>query len=149
MWEIWWVEWRAIHDAQFQSPLSTYTFVTKFLEDLSCLAMSNSREQKDQPKDLPATDVGSRSSASTSVWLPPIDLSAKLNADVGVSRCGRRGAPAVICRDRAVVFMGASTRVFDGLTYPPSLKAQACNEALALAEDLNLTQYVWLRVVLP
>ena len=34
--------------------------------------------------------------------------------------------------------MGASARVFEGLTDPPSLDAQACNEALALATDLKL-----------
>ena len=35
--------------------------------------------------------------------------------------------------------MGASAIVFDGLVDPPSLEAQACNEALALAMDLQLT----------
>ena len=33
--------------------------------------------------------------------------------------------------------MGASAIVFDGLVDPPSLEAQACNEALALAKDPN------------
>ena len=61
-----------------------------------------------------------------------------MNVDGGVSRNEARGAAAVICRDETRAFLGASAIVFDGLVDPPSLEAQACNEALALAKDLNL-----------
>ena len=47
MWAIWWVRRRAIHDNQFQSPLSTHVFIKKFLAELEMLPDRNSR-----PKDL-------------------------------------------------------------------------------------------------
>ena len=38
--------------------------------------------------------------------------------------------------------MGASAVIFDGLVEATRLEAQACNEALALAQDLNLSRMV-------
>ena len=96
------------------------------------------RDLHAKPKDLHVTAGNSRTRATSPGWLPPTDAKAKLNIDGGVSRSGRRGAAAVVCRDRAGAFLGASARVFEGLTDPPSLEAQSCNEALALAMDLNL-----------
>ena len=34
IWAIWWARRRAIHDEQFQSPMSTHLFIQKYLEDL-------------------------------------------------------------------------------------------------------------------
>ena len=34
MWAIWWARWRAIHDNQFQSPLTTMGFINNYLEEL-------------------------------------------------------------------------------------------------------------------
>ncbi|KAE8816740.1 hypothetical protein D1007_05763 [Hordeum vulgare] len=152
MWAIWWARRRAIHDGQYQSPLGTSVFITKFLEDLDCMSMNKSRLSRDlhvMPKHLHVTAERTRTRATRSVWLPPTDVDAKLNADGGMSRCGGRGFVAVIYRDRAGDLLGASGRVFDGLTDLPSLEAQACNEALALAADRNLNSISWLRIVLP
>ena len=59
--------------------------------------------------------------------------------DGGISRHGHVGAAAVICRDKEGLFLGASPLVFDGLNDAVALEAHACNEALALAMDLQLT----------
>ena len=140
MWAIWWARLRAIHDEQYQSPLSTSVFIKKFLVDLDCMAMYKSRlrDLHAKPKDLHVSAGNSRTRATSSGWLPPTDEEAKLNVDGGVSRSGRRGAASVVCHDRAGAFLGASARVFEGLMDPPLLEAQSCNEALALAMDLNL-----------
>uniref|UniRef100_A0A453L8H0 RNase H type-1 domain-containing protein n=1 Tax=Aegilops tauschii subsp. strangulata TaxID=200361 RepID=A0A453L8H0_AEGTS len=140
MWSIWWARRRAIHDDQYQSPLSTSVFITKFLGDLDLMAENKLRPTKVQhvmPKELHVTADNAATKATRPVWIPPTDFDVKINVDGGVS-CGRRGAAAVICRDKAGAFLGSSARVFEGLTDPPSLEAQACNEALALATDLNL-----------
>ena len=34
MWAIWWARRKAIHDNEFQSPLSTWCFITRYLQDL-------------------------------------------------------------------------------------------------------------------
>lgn len=37
MWAIWWARRRAIHDDQFQSPMSTFCFVNKYIQELESL----------------------------------------------------------------------------------------------------------------
>lgn len=74
MWAIWWVTRRAIHDDQYQSPLSTSGFITKFLEDLDSVALSKPRPPKElhvKPKDLHVTPGNARTRATRSLWLPP------------------------------------------------------------------------------
>ena len=34
MWAIWWARRKAIHDNEFQSPLSTFCFVNRYLDEL-------------------------------------------------------------------------------------------------------------------
>ena len=75
-------------------------------------------------------------------WLPPAETEVKINVDGGSSRSGNKGAAAAVCRDYNGTFLGASAVVFDGLSDPASLEAWACNEALALAQDLNLSRMV-------
>jgi hypothetical protein len=45
---------------------------------------------------------------------------------------------ATFCRDNNGLYLGASAVVFNGITDPATLETLACQEALALAEDLNL-----------
>ena len=47
-----------------------------------------------------------------------------------------------MCRDKEGNYLGSSAVAFDGLVDAPSLEAQACNEALALAQDLMLTHVI-------
>lgn len=48
------------------------------------------------------------------------------------------GFAAVVCRDEHGKFLGVSAVVISGLTDATSLQAIACNEGLALAQDLQL-----------
>ena len=49
MWAIWWARHRAIHDNQYQSPLSTHVFINNFLAELEMIP-----EKKAKPKGLNA-----------------------------------------------------------------------------------------------
>ena len=124
MWAIWWARRKAIHDDEFQSPLSTMCFVNRYLEDLQIATKREPMKHSDQ-----GTPRGRR-------WIPPGEDAVKINVDGAVSRSGRRGASAAICRDKHGCYIGSSAVVFDGLVEATSLEAQACNEALALAQDL-------------
>lgn len=52
------------------------------------------------------------------------------------------GASAAVCKDKDGQVPGSSAVVFDGLVDAPSLEAHACNEALALAKDLNISHVI-------
>ena len=113
----------------YQSPVTVYGFVQRRIADLEMI------------KDAP------RSSTSHAVirqpkWCPPPEGWVKLNVDGGVGKSRPRGAAAVVCRDAAGVYLGSSARILDGCTDPATLEALACNEALALAADLNLHRIV-------
>lgn len=130
MWAIWWARRRAIHDEEFQSPLSTMCFVNRYLQDLdiATVRVSTRNAQPVQPR--------------TQRWIPPGEDAVKINVDGALSRQRTLGASATVCRDKDGRYLGASAVVFDGLVDAPSLEAQACNEALALAQNLNLSHMV-------
>ena len=76
-------------------------------------------------------------------WQPPDDgACVKINVDGAISRRGTTGAAAAVCRDRFGNYLGASAIVLDGLVDAPSLEAHACNEALVLAMDLNVSHAI-------
>ena len=54
----------------------------------------------------------------------------------------RGGALAVICRDEAGAYLGASAITFEDLVDPEILEAMACLEALSLAVDLGCQRFV-------
>lgn len=61
-----------------------------------------------------------------------------MNVDGGLSRDGRKGARAAICRDEHRQYLGAFVIVMEGQTDPSCLEAAACNESFAFAQDLNI-----------
>ncbi|XP_073360565.1 uncharacterized protein [Aegilops tauschii subsp. strangulata] len=130
MWAIWWARRRAILDNEFQSPLSTMCFVNRYLQDLEIASKHNSILHTSEAKPR-----GRK-------WIPPGEDAAKMNVDGAISRSGKTGACAVICRDKEGSYIGASAVVFEGLVDAASLEAQACNEALALAQDLLLSHVI-------
>lgn len=134
MWAIWWARRRAIHDNQFQSPLSTHTFVNKFLAELEMIP-----EKRAHSRDLHATSgdqhVFSGRTNETPAqggWRPPECHDVKMNVDGGLSKTGERAASAVFCSDKSGNYLGASAVVFEGLFDPTILETHACNEALAV-----------------
>ena len=99
--------------------------------------------------ELEVANVGRTTTTSPAIqqnpsrWRPPDDdACVKINVDGAVSRSGRTGACAAICRDKEGNYIGASAVVFEGLVHAASLEAQACNEALALAQDLHLSHVI-------
>ena len=103
------------------------SFINRYLQDLETTAAS-----------LPKAYGGALQRRVRRGWLPPAETEVKINVDGGLSRSGNKGAAAAICRDCNETFLGASAVVFDGLSDPASLEAWACNEALALAQDLHV-----------
>lgn len=130
LWAIWWAKRKAIHEKEFQSPMSTYKFIQSFLEDLDMAQLAGRRPVRPQQQPHMVKWKGE--------WIPPESGCVKINVDGGLSRAGDRGVVSAICRDELGNFLGASAVVLDGLIDPPSLEAVACSEAFSLAFDLNL-----------
>ncbi|XP_073355316.1 uncharacterized protein [Aegilops tauschii subsp. strangulata] len=130
MWAIWWARRRAIHDDEFQSPMSTMCFVNRYLEDLDIVSVRK-----------PAANIRLPQQRSRG-WISPGEEAAKINVDGAVSRNGRAGAAAAICRDKDGNYLGASAVTFDNLVDAAGLEAHACSEALALAKDLNISRVI-------
>jgi hypothetical protein len=115
-----------IHEDVYQSPLSTYGFVLRFLKDLG-ECDSNPTIKNTAKKAKPSRSVH-----------PPEGI-VKINVDGAVSRHGDHGAISAVCRDDTGLFLGASSRTIKGISHPATLEAMVCSEATALAEDLGVT----------
>lgn len=75
-------------------------------------------------------------------WIPPPTDMVKLNVDGGIAKHRRKGVAAAVCRGAQGVYLGSSTHVIDDCMDPGVLEAMACSEALALAADLNLNEFM-------
>jgi ribonuclease HI len=127
LWAVWTARRKAIHEGEFQSPLSTHFFVRKFLNDLTLI-----------PKSGPLTHNGRHQHTVVPRWKPPADGHVKANVDGAVSKNNSKGSAAVVIRNREGHYLGSSAIVLSGVINPPTLQALACREALSLAEDLGL-----------
>jgi ribonuclease HI len=125
LWSIWWARRRAIHEEEFQSPLSTRLFIKRYLDELEWTPQSDK------------TTRGIIKPAS-SAWIRPPAGCMKLNVDGAVAKSTAKGAVGVVCRNDQGIFVGASAVVFAGVTDPMTLESYACREGLDLANDLNI-----------
>jgi hypothetical protein len=123
---IWTARRKAIHEGEFQTPLTTHHFVRNFFYYLALIP---------KPKS-PASQTTAQSTKRK--WIPPSDDHAKANVDRAVSEVNGKGSAAVVFRSKNGYYLGSSAVVFSSLTNPASLEALACREALALANDLLL-----------
>jgi ribonuclease HI len=121
---IWTARRKAIHEGEFQSPLSTHYFVKRFLQELSLIPKTSSGVSV-----TPGRERGRG-------WIPPGEGLIKANVDAAVSRDKSTGSVAVVLRRGDGLYMGSSAVVFKGVFDPPTLEALACREALALATDV-------------
>lgn len=78
LWAVWWARWKVSHEQEFQSPLSTLAFISKFLEDQALIPSVASR-------------TPSYTSTSTSKWSAPTEGFVKINVDASVSKNKRNG----------------------------------------------------------
>ncbi|XP_039780864.1 uncharacterized protein LOC120648195 [Panicum virgatum] len=144
MWAIWYARRKAIHEAAFQSPLSTpredklnhyiaredmqgerqstHSLINHYIADLE-LTKSTPREDKQVQYQ------GAR-------WIPPPLDFVKINVDAATSKNSNQASVAAVARDSSGSFLGASTLVFSGVFDPETLEVLACREGLALASDL-------------
>lgn len=131
LWAIWWTRRKAIHEQEYRSPLSTFSFVEKYLADLAMIP----NQQK-----LGRVSVINNSAQrmSNGEWKPPIQGCMKLNVDAAVGRHADRGSCAVVYRDQRGVYMGASALIVEDMIDSEMLEAMAGREAMALASDLHL-----------
>jgi hypothetical protein len=108
--------------------MSTHGFITRYLEEIEISAKPivtrrcNSAETSRQKRS----------------WIAPERGWHKVAIDGGLSRDGSKGAAATVCRTEHGQVLGASVNVLDGQNDPACLEAVACNEGLALAQDLNI-----------
>jgi hypothetical protein len=121
---IWHARRKAVHEKVFQSPLSTLSFIDRFISDLGCQA-------KPERPQLGGRTVVAR-------WIPPPSECAKINADAALSKNDNTVAVAAIARDATGRFLGASAVVTKMANNPEILEATVCREGLALAYDLYL-----------
>jgi hypothetical protein len=127
LWAIWWARRKAIHEEEFQSPLSTHMFIAKYLADLQMVSR------------IPRGSMTPRM-AGAPTWIPPPVGMIKANVDGAVARTQNKGVVEVVLRDELGVYRGASATIFDGVTDPTILEAYACREAISLAEDVHITE---------
>ena len=126
LWALWHARRKAIHEGIFQSPLSTHSFIEKFVADLDLA--------KETPKQLQKTPE------ARTKWIPPPAGKLKVNVDAATSKNSPISSIAAVARRDDGVFLGASSVVLHGITDPETLEALACREGLALAADLHLQQ---------
>lgn len=131
-WAIWRARRMALHEDIFQSPLSIFSFITKYLDDLKLAGLI---EDIDMTKST-------RNKKSAPKWIPPPEAFVKFNVDAAVARAEDKGTVSVVCRDNVGNYVAASAMVIDGLTDPSSLEALACNEAISLAMDIGVRKCV-------
>ena len=122
LWAIWYARRKAIHEAAFQSPLSTHSLISHYIADLE--------PTKPTPReDKQVQYQGAR-------WIPPPLDFVKINVDAATSMNSNQASVAAVARDSLGSFLGASTLVFSGVFDPETLEVLACREGLALASDL-------------
>nr|XP_051196898.1 uncharacterized protein LOC127310254 [Lolium perenne] len=126
LWAIWTARRKALHEELFQSPMTTFGFIQSYLKDLQLI-----------PAKVESKVEASRSTSSTKMIRPPPSF-MKINVDAAILRTGTRGSVSALCRSEQGVFVGASTRVIDGVFDPTIMEAMACAEGLSLAHDLQL-----------
>ena len=115
---------KVIHEELFQSPLSTHSFVEKFLSELN---MEKPWEESHRGELPPAPR-----------WIPPPQGMMKINVDAALSKNSSMAVVAAVARDEAGIFQGASALVVTGVSSPEIAEALAGREGLALARDLGM-----------
>ena len=93
----------------FQSPLSTHSFIERFVSDLEMAISKPEKEVVAQARGAPGV---------APQWIPPVQGSLNVNADAALSKNSNVAAMTAVARDKAGVFMGASALVLKGISDP-------------------------------
>jgi len=82
LWAIWYARRKAIHEQNFQSPLSTHYFVDRFIAELGLVKpVQKARQQRQDP--IPK-------------WIPPPSGLAKINVDAATSKNSSSASVAAV-----------------------------------------------------
>jgi hypothetical protein len=111
-WSIWYARRMAVHEEVFQSPLTTYVFINRFMADL----------EMTQPMAT-QTKV---TKAGRKCWIAPPAGFVKINVDAAVARVLKTATTAAVARDESGDFPGASVAVWEGISDPETPEAMAC-----------------------
>ena len=131
LWSIWHSRRKSIHEFIFQSPQATHGFIGRFIADLDIV--------RNKEKG-PAASATLPRQIQRRPKKPPVGF-CKIHVDAGVVT--RKGGSAVaVCRDDGGNYMGSSALMVEGVVDPATLEAIACREALALAQDLGIQNFV-------
>ena len=129
LWAIWHTRRKVIHENIIQSPLSTRSFIERFMADIETC----------QEGARPAAMTIQRSE-SVHRWIPPPSGCTKFNVDAAMGKSDGKSAVAVIARSSDEKYLGASSLVLTGYGDPETLEAMAIREAFATANDLLVTK---------
>uniref|UniRef100_A0A8R7Q9B0 RNase H type-1 domain-containing protein n=1 Tax=Triticum urartu TaxID=4572 RepID=A0A8R7Q9B0_TRIUA len=132
LWAIWAARRKAIHEGIFQSPHAIHSFMVRFIQELEMIREEGGREVRANP--------AARTTTARRPKAPPHGH-CKIHVDAGV-RPGQRGVAVAVCRDSDGNYLGSSALSIHGLHDPATLEVIACREALTLASDLNVHQFV-------
>jgi len=127
LWAIWYARRKAIHENEFQSPLSTHKFVDNFITELD----------QGKPRAVPPTCIRQRRPA----WIAPPAGVVKINVDAAISKNDLTASAAAIARDDNGHFLGASALVIRGISDPEVMESIACKEGMSLALDLQVVNF--------
>jgi ribonuclease HI len=127
LWAIWYVRRKAIHENEFQSPLSTHCFVDRFIADLG----------QEKPRSASTLCIPHRSPA----WIAPPAGMVKINVDAALSKNDLKASAAAIARDETGRFLGASALVLRGISDPEVMESIACREGMSLALDIQVANF--------
>ena len=128
LWAIWSARRKAIHESIFQSPYFIHGFVSSYLSEIKVLQPTSAIKPP-------------RSAPSPRRWISPPDGMFKINVDAALSDTGL-GAAATVCRDSTGLYLGSSAVVIQGAIVPAVVEAIACRDALSLAQDLGIQNFV-------
>ncbi|TVU05957.1 hypothetical protein EJB05_49143, partial [Eragrostis curvula] len=128
LWAIWHARRKAIHESNFQSPLSTHCFINRYVSELEM--------------SLPPVKEKSKNQTVMPKWIPPPSGLAKVNiVDAALSKNRSIAACAAVARSKTGEFLGASVVVMDGIMNAEVSEALACGEGMALARDIVLRRF--------
>lgn len=124
LWAVWHARRKALHENNFQGPLSTHVFINRFITDLG--------------ESTPVQNMGRQSRGTLPSWIPPPQNYVKVNVDAAISKNSGFSIVAAVARDETGTFIGTSTVVSYGVMDPETMEVMACREGLALASDLHI-----------
>src|SRR6266540_3593975 len=101
LWAIWHARRKAIHDREFQSPLSTKIFIDRFVSDLDqCPA---------EPRANNIVAVEEQVS-----WIPPPVGHTSIHVDAAIGKSMEKAAIASVARSDVDSYLGESAVVYSG-----------------------------------